>query len=125
MPRVSLGAGLTVGLPMGVIDTAREVVKIVRQIDNFELNKKLLDLQTELMALVDENTALKKRLEVSETLVFRANAYFRGDDGPFCSRCWDADTRLVRLHKAADSYPQCPACKTTVVPPDEQRFTIR
>ena len=38
---------------MGVIDNVREAVKLVQQIDNLELYRALLNLQSELMPLVE------------------------------------------------------------------------
>jgi hypothetical protein len=40
---------------MGIVDNIKDVAKTVRQIDNIELYKQILDLQGEGMELVEEN----------------------------------------------------------------------
>jgi hypothetical protein len=99
---------------MGVLDTAKDLVEVIRKIDNIELYKKVLDLQTEVLKLFEENSKLKETvksledtLAVKETLVHDQNAYWipiddgtrrNLRDGPFCAHCWDNDRKLVRLH---------------------------
>src|SRR5688500_13565078 len=95
---------------MGVIDTAKEAVQLVQKIDNIELYRKILELQSDALKMVDENSNLRdkvKELEgafaIKDTLVFEDNSYFvvkeSGKEGPYCSLCWDKDRKLVRKHK--------------------------
>jgi hypothetical protein len=51
---------------MGVLDTAKDVVEVIRKIDNIELYKKVLDLQTEILKLYEENTRLKDTIKSLE-----------------------------------------------------------
>jgi hypothetical protein len=51
-------------------------------------------------------------------LSFRKNSYWQGDDGPFCSRCWDSERKLVRLLIRRGFQPVCPACHITAEDPD-------
>jgi len=96
---------------MGIIENVKEAVAIVQRIDNLDLYRKILDLQAEVTALVEENNALKRRLSVAEDLVFRENSYWRTNgDGPFCCRCWDADSKLIRLIVQSGFKPHCPNC---------------
>src|SRR6185295_5582117 len=92
---------------MGILDTAKEAVQLVQKIDNIELYKEILNLQSEAIKLVSENTALKEKnrvledkLRVKDTLVFKDNSYWLkredSEDGPFCTLCWDKDQKLVR-----------------------------
>jgi hypothetical protein len=98
------------GTFMGVIDTAKEAVQLVQKIDNIELYQKILDLQSDALKIVEENSTLRgkvKELEqafaVKDTLVFEDNAYFvikeSSKEGPYCTLCWDKDRTLVRKHK--------------------------
>lgn len=110
---------------MGIIDNAREVVKVVQQIDNVELYRKILDLHSEIMKLVEENrnlkveiTRLTEALKIKESLQFQNDAYWTmkpdgtPKDGPFCSKCWDKERQLVRLIKMPNpDYSHCPSCK--------------
>ena len=56
-------------------------------------------------------------------LVFRDNMYWTTQNdgsqtGPYCSRCWDADGKLVRILSFTDPYAgprfQCSFCKTDI-----------
>lgn len=95
---------------MSILENLKEAVTLVQRIDNIELYRKILDLQAEVLALVQENTELKQKARITEELAFRNNSYWREDKGPFCSRCWDADGKLVRLVVRGPYHPQCPNC---------------
>ncbi len=103
---------------MGIVDTAKEAVMLVQKIDNIELYKKNLDLQSDALKLVEENGRLKgeiKELEeafqIKDTLTFENNHYYvvkdNEKDGPYCTYCWDKDRKLVRLHKDDHDYWWC------------------
>jgi hypothetical protein len=93
---------------MSVIDTAKEAVMLVQKIDNIELYKKILDLQSDALKLVEENGKLEGEIQeleeafkIKDTLLFEDNHYYIKEpkDGPFCTLCWDKERKLVRLHK--------------------------
>lgn len=107
---------------MGIIDNVKSVARTVQQIDNIDLYTRILDLQGEILSLVEENTGLRRQVTdlesaaaIAAVLVVRRDSYWRTvggkDDGPFCTRCWDVDKQLVRLHEAANpEYGHCPNC---------------
>ena len=101
---------------MGVIDTVRETVSLIQQVDNIEILRKMLALQTQVVELFEENRALKEKLTVRDSLEFRDNTYWRGSDGPFCSPCWDGKSLLVRLHSFKSGNVHCPVCKSMPTP---------
>jgi len=110
---------------MGVIETVKDIAVLVQKLDNMELVKRLVELQEQVYAVVTEsrdvkeqNRNLQERLNTREQLTFRKNAYYRGEDGPFCSRCYDADGLLVRLHAQSGYQPRCPKCEAVAVDPD-------
>ena len=118
---------------MGIIENAKEAVKLVQQIDNMELYRNILDLQAEALELVqqlkekDETIEkLKTALELKGKMVCEHSAYWIKDDqgsktdGPFCTNCFDnehATRRLVQGGKPSNkgghdwSWIQCPKCK--------------
>jgi len=78
----------------------------------------LLELQGFLHELEQENEVLKERLGAKGSILLSDNgAYFfetsDGQEEPFCSRCWDADCKLVRLHIGDDGVATCPQCKNS------------
>jgi len=118
---------------MGIIEDAKEVVKLVQQIDNIELYRKILDLQSEVIDLVQQNREkddtieqLKKAMELKGKMVCEFSAYYQLDEqgskvaGPFCTNCFDNEHATRRLvsgfqPKGQDGHShfwvQCPKCK--------------
>jgi hypothetical protein len=103
---------------MGVLDTAKEAVQLVQKIDNIELYRQILDLQSEALKVVEENGKLKEQVKsleeawiIKDSLVFENNGYFvmKGGekDGPYCTLCWDTDRKLVRMHKDEHGWWWC------------------
>ena len=113
---------------MGLIDTIKEAAEMAQQLGQIELRSKILDLQTaaleereERLRLVGQIEQLQKVLDVSDRLSFSDNRYWMENDdgtkdGPFCTRCWDVDRNLVRLHTTG-SITSCPDrnCPTKLV----------
>ena len=98
----------------------QEAGKIEQYQQILETQKELLEMQKIIQDLEKENSELKEKLEIKENLIFEKNTYWlekeSGEkDGPFCSRCFDKDRDLVRMHPRPNpAYMMCPACKTTV-----------
>lgn len=112
---------------MNVMESIKSITEIVRKIDNLELYRQILDLQSETMKLMEEKNELQQRVKelegerrTQESLTFDQDAYWRQlsggkKDGPFCSNCWDVKRTLVRLHFMGNvEYSQCPSCKKDV-----------
>ena len=110
---------------MGIIDNAKEIVKIIQQIDNIELYRKILDLQSEINNLDSENANLKNQLSeleqkfcIQQSLRFDDNTYMRilpngKEEGPFCTACWDNNKKSIRLRSYGHSeYLECPVCRS-------------
>ena len=107
---------------MGALEIASEVVKVVRQIDNIELHRKILDLQSEIVQLVEEkqelvkeNEELKDKWTIQGELEFRDNAYWKASgEGPFCPHCWDKDHSLMHM-TGNDQGHRCHACRYSIM----------
>jgi len=113
---------------MGVIDEIKSVVEVIKKIDNIELYRQILDLQSEIMKLVEENNELKTKIKeleskfiLKESFVLGLNSYWikKGDeyDGPFCTRCWDSDKKLIRIISQSgrdrfEAMHRCPNCNS-------------
>lgn len=107
---------------MGAVDTVKDLAKLVQQLDNIEIVQKVLTLQSDMMelqdhvqALKEENRQLKKQLQQKDELDFKNNMYWRtiGDtqEGPFCTKCFDSEGKIIRLHGDDDRGYKCPECK--------------
>jgi hypothetical protein len=111
---------------MSIYQAAKDALKIARQLGNVELQQQLLDLQAQALELQEENAGLRReKAELEEQLALQGELlpdegiYWRVEgqtrDGPFCSRCWDVEGRLVRLHVAGlDGWFRCPGCDQNV-----------
>jgi hypothetical protein len=72
---------------MGIIDNAKEAVKLVQQIDNIELYRKILDLHSEAIELTEQLkkknemiAQLQNALELKGKLVYKNSAYYLEDE---------------------------------------------
>ncbi len=112
---------------MSIIENAKEAVKLVQQIDNIELYRKILDLQTEAIELTDQLKQkdekidqLREALELKGNFICKDSAYYIADesgkiiDGPFCTKCFDVNHLKCRL-VANTKEPQviCPNCEVS------------
>jgi len=95
---------------MGIIEDAKDAVKLVQKIDNIELYRKILDLQSDAIELIEQSklkdekiAKLKKALKVKGKMVCKDSAYYLTDDkdkiidGPFCTKCFDVDQDSIRI----------------------------
>lgn len=114
---------------MGIIENAKDAIKIVQKIDNIELYRKILDLQSEAMELIEQLkqkdetiSKLNTALVLKGKMICESSAYYIVDkeggkiDGPFCTKCFDVDhvtCRLVPITTPGQGreHVQCPNCK--------------
>lgn len=119
---------------MGVYSTLKETIKdavsLAQKSDNIQLYKSILDAYNAAIDLMSENADLKERIKglemqkvTDDKLEFNNNAYWikREDgtiDGPYCSKCWDVDKKLVRLHVTSTpnrpKKAKCENCKSVL-----------
>jgi len=108
---------------MGIIDDIKSTASIAKKLKDPELMEQVLNLQTSVLELQHhtqrlekENEALKKQIAIKESIFQKAGVYFSKKnnevDGPFCTRCWDVDSKLVRLRIIqGNRWAVCPECK--------------
>jgi len=106
-----------------VLKSAAKVLKDANKIEQYEqildVQEQLLDMQKKISDLEVEIKELKEKLRIKENLIYENNAYWINKegkkDGPFCSRCWDKDKVLIRMHTCSNPAARiCPVCKTIV-----------
>ena len=106
---------------MSIVENIKSVASTIQQIDNIELYQKILEVQKEAIDLLNENRELKEeraellnKIKIKDQLLFDDNLYWLVEDngkrnGPFCSRCWDVDQKLVRMKNDSNEfYFSCP-----------------
>jgi uncharacterized protein YbaR (Trm112 family) len=108
---------------MGAVENIKEVANLVKKFNDIELNRRILNLENEVLDLsrdkrrAEETIAeLERALKFSKELVFRDSHYWlEGDRTPYCSGCWESKRLAVHLNRArADGLGlvmQCPSCK--------------
>lgn len=106
---------------MGIIEQAKELVKLTQDLQDAELYRKIVTLQGEIFELHDTNQTLRERvreledqLALRERLVFEQNFYWIKDgdklEGPYCPRCYDKEQALRRMLSLLDD--RCLGCPT-------------
>lgn len=95
---------------MSILSNVKEVADLVKQLGNIELYKKIVDLQSEIIELTQENIAFKEKirdlessLKIRDELKFKQPYYYKeGDQVPFCPLCWEANR--VPIHLSGPNY---------------------
>jgi hypothetical protein len=90
--------------------TLKDGANAIREAKNLELYERMLAVYGDVMEvveqnrrLVEENRALQEELKIRGQLQFDEgfHCYWRMEDskrdGPYCSVCWDVDSKLVRM----------------------------
>lgn len=89
-----------------------------------DLMNQLADLKITCSELVEENAELKKELKnivanQSEGVMLIGDVYMSGNNGPFCTTCWDVRSKQVRLKEEVRDFQEitghkyvCPICET-------------
>ena len=93
----------------------KDIVDLLKQGKTTEAQEQILDLREAAMELQEENAELgeevrrlKEELRLKGKLVFEKGVYYLvADDtreGPYCQRCYDKETKLVRLQDDGDHW---------------------
>lgn len=100
-----------------IAEAEKQLSEAELQLKYAELLRKLAGAEREVASLEGAVADLARLLEFSGNMVFEAPFYWNGEgggkEGPYCSRCWDAETKAVHLHKTDPlGYWTCPKCAT-------------
>ncbi len=108
----------------------KDIVDLIKQGNTADAQKQILALREAALEIQEENVELKEKVrrfeeELKGRLVFEKGVYYLKEDGskegPYCQRCYDKDTKLVRLQDDGDHW-FCYGCshgypKTPYSPP--------
>lgn len=112
------------------ISTALEVVRKIQGIEsamqNADLRGLVLDLREDLLivrersfSLAEENADLRRQLAEALSpprMTVHGGLYYERDDGPFCTACFDKDSKAIRLTDLSGALGddfgkyRCPVC---------------
>lgn len=111
-------------------------IKILEVIKDPDLKIQIADLVQKNIALSKNNDKLTKEIDkLSSIKETQANLFVEGNhyllkvnenkDGPFCTKCWDSENKLIRLHKRWEDNGviafTCPNCNTNTQIGEEPR----
>ena len=110
---------------MSTIDDLSKVAKVLREADKIEqyqlilsTQEQLIDMQKHIGELETKVKDLTEQLNITHELTYKNDAYWRENEGskegPFCTRCWDVDRKLVRMADTKTGFYLCPQDKNYV-----------
>jgi ribosomal protein S27AE len=114
---------------MSIIDQVKDVAKLAQEYGKIDLYQKAVDLQSQVTDLAAQNFVLSMALTESRQQIadlqdklrlkgqveYRRGVYYikkddGTNDGPFCSRCWEADHLLIHVDRNDHRY-HCRNCE--------------
>jgi hypothetical protein len=120
---------------MGIVENMKDAADLAKKVGDIELYRKIVHLEGEVIELTREKRQAEQKIEELESKlaltgeVFRERgfAYRVGDREACCSRCWDADRKLIHIVEMfidkRGRVAGCPQCKTSsVYPPPNPRL---
>jgi hypothetical protein len=108
---------------MSVLENMKEVAELVKKLGDIDLNRKIVNLEGEVLDLTrDKRRAeakieeLEELLKTKQALKFKAPFFWsEGDNTPFCPSCWEGRITAVHLFLNSDNSERtvwdCPNCK--------------
>jgi len=120
---MALGISDAVSLSGRVVELVKAGATIELQEKIMELREAVLNAKEEILGLRTELGELKRAAAEREQLIFDGMIYWHEErggkkEGPFCPRCRDSDSKLIRLHglgPGANYDWNCLACNTLFV----------
>lgn len=108
---------------MGIYDGFKDIVKVVKDLDNIELYKRILEIQSQMNELYENNLhkserikELEELLSITDKIEFRNSFYyFKGEDDPLCTGCWEGNKKVVHLLGESGRSQHCPICDNKYV----------
>lgn len=113
---------------MEILAALQGVLNLAQGLNNTKLTQEIINLQQNVLKVVTENNdflkanlklqseieELKSKLEIKEKIRFDGKAYWLGEDGPFCVKCYDTNKKLCRIIED-ESYlkMKCASCDYT------------
>lgn len=109
---------------MGIVNNVKEIANIIKKIDDVELYRKIIDLEGEIIELTQEKRNAENRIEqleefqkLTEEMEYKSPFWYKkGDETPFCPRCWEKDKNDIHLLVYSGNHFRCPQCNEKFMP---------
>lgn len=105
---------------MSIISDTKEVVGLIREVDNADLYRKIIDLSGEIYELHGEHIESLQRIrELEDQLKIQLAMQFNQDNGfyfvdgdkvPYCPTCWENDGKAIHMTYSTDWGHTCEVC---------------
>lgn len=107
---------------MGAVENVKEVAELLRKYNDIELNRRILNLENEVLDLSREkrraeekSEQLERLLHFKEKLTFGEPFYWlEKDKTPYCPACWEDKHKAVHIVFSFDNGKKarfdCPTC---------------
>ncbi len=108
---------------MALLPNYKDIVELLKKGSTIEAQEKIMELREGALILQEENIKLKERINELESELYKkkevqweAPFYWLDSDekkeGPFCQKCYDSDTKLIRLQKIEEGNWHCKSCNS-------------
>lgn len=122
---------------MGLLDNVKDTVKIIQQIDNVELYRKILDIQAdalemqeEIRKLKEENAEFKKKQDIEEQIERTKGTKYpcftlKNDQEKikYCATCHGLHGKLIQM-SMRNTQPECIVCKSHNMKPTPEIHSV-
>jgi len=106
---------------MSLLPNYKDIVDLLKKGSTIEAQEKIMELREGALALQEENLNLKGRIQELETDLKKKNEIqwespfywtIAGDskEGPFCQKCYDSESKLIRLQRIEKGNWHCKSC---------------
>lgn len=110
---------------MELLEKLKSITLAVSAAGNYELYQQLQEISQQTYELTIENLQLKEDIRKlqdkqknEETRIYKNGVYYFGEDGPFCTKCYDDEEKKIRMCEEDNNigtiYNVCPKCKLSV-----------
>jgi len=94
------------------IDVANYKYKIAELLSLLaEAKISITEINDEIVSRDEKIKKLEEELKIKEDIKIEGVFYWLNGDGPFCTKCWDNDRKLIRVVPTYAWTCKCPACK--------------
>ena len=137
----------TISAALGSIKAATDIAKLIKDsgssLEKAEVKLQIAELissladakidlagvQFELLEKDQEIDNLKNLLNTKESVVWEKPYYWKmvddKKDGPFCQKCYDSESKLIRLQGGGTNYWRCQQCNSSVADTNYVRPQIK